>query len=74
MEKDGIVPRSAWLKAGEMGMLCPTIPEEYGGIGADWLYSIVVIEEITRANVTGPGFMVHSEMVAPYILAWAARS
>ncbi|QQV78787.1 acyl-CoA dehydrogenase family protein [Sphingomonas aliaeris] len=72
-EKDGIVPREAWLKAGEIGMLCPTIPEEYGGIGADWLYSIVVIEEITRANVTGPGFMVHSEMVAPYILAWGSE-
>jgi acyl-CoA dehydrogenase len=72
-ERDGIVPRDAWLKAGEIGMLCPTIPDEYGGIGADWLYSIVVIEEITRANVTGPGFMVHSEMVAPYILAWGTE-
>lgn len=72
-EKDGIVPREAWKRAGEIGMLCPTIPEEYGGLGADWLYSIVVIEEITRANVTGPGFMVHSEMVAPYILAWGSE-
>jgi len=72
-EKDGIVPRSAWLKAGEVGMLCPSVPEEYGGIGADFLYSVVMIEEITRANVTGPGFMVHSEMVAPYILAWGTE-
>ncbi|WP_159979052.1 MULTISPECIES: acyl-CoA dehydrogenase family protein [unclassified Novosphingobium] len=72
-EKDGIVPREAWLKAGEIGMLCPSVPEEYGGIGADFLYSVVMIEEITRANVTGPGFMVHSEMVAPYILAWGSE-
>lgn len=72
-EKDGIVPREIWLKAGEMGMLCPSVPEEYGGIGADYLYSVVMIEEITRANVTGPGFMVHSEMVAPYILAWGTE-
>ena len=72
-EKDGIVPRDAWLKAGEIGMLCPSVPEEYGGIGADFLYSVVMIEEITRANVTGPGFMVHSEMVAPYILAWGSE-
>ena len=72
-EKDGIVPRDVWLKAGEMGMLCPSVPEEYGGIGADFLYSVVMIEEITRANVTGPGFMVHSEMVAPYILAWGSE-
>ena len=72
-EKDGIVPREIWLKAGEMGMLCPSIPEEYGGLGADFLYSVVMIEEITRANVTGPGFLVHSEMVAPYILAWGSE-
>ncbi len=72
-EKEGIVPREVWLKAGEMGMLCPSVPEEYGGIGADFLYSVVMIEEITRANVTGPGFMVHSEMVAPYILAWGSE-
>jgi alkylation response protein AidB-like acyl-CoA dehydrogenase len=72
-EKDGIVPREIWLQAGEMGMLCPSIPEEYGGIGADFLYSVVMVEEITRANVTGPGFMVHSEMVAPYILAWGTE-
>ncbi|MDE2596123.1 MAG: acyl-CoA dehydrogenase family protein [Sphingomonadales bacterium] len=72
-EKDGIVPREVWLKAGAMGMLCPSVPEEYGGIGADYLYSVVMIEEITRANVTGPGFMVHSEMVAPYILAWGSE-
>ncbi|WP_197277068.1 acyl-CoA dehydrogenase family protein [Sphingomonas profundi] len=73
-EKAGIVPREAWRKAGALGMLCPTIPEAYGGIGADWLYAVVVIEEITRANVTGPGFMVHSEMVAPYILAWGGEA
>lgn len=72
-EKDGIVPREAWLRAGEIGMLCPSVPEAYGGIGADFLYSVVMIEEITRANVTGPGFMVHSEMVAPYILAWGSE-
>ena len=72
-EKAGMVPREVWRQAGEIGMLCPTMPEKYGGIGADWLYSVVVIEEITRANVTGPGFMVHSEMVAPYILAWGTE-
>jgi acyl-CoA dehydrogenase len=72
-ERAGIVPREIWLKAGEMGMLCPSVPEEYGGIGADFLYSVVIVEEITRANVTGPGFMVHSEMVAPYILAWGTE-
>jgi alkylation response protein AidB-like acyl-CoA dehydrogenase len=69
-EKAGVVPREIWRRAGEIGMLCPNVPEEYGGAGADWLYNVVVIEELARAGITGPGFMVHSEMVAPYILAW----
>lgn len=73
-EKDGVVPRDVWLKAAELGMLCPSIPQEYGGLGADWLYDVVVIEEITRGNITGPGFMVHSEMVAPYLLAWGSEA
>ncbi len=63
-EKDGIVPREAWLKAGAMGLLCPSVAEAYGGPGCDFLYSVVIIEELNRVNVTDPGFMVHSEMVA----------
>ncbi|MCK9506537.1 MAG: acyl-CoA dehydrogenase family protein [Porticoccaceae bacterium] len=72
-EKQGVVPREVWRRAGEVGLLCPNIPEEYGGFGADWLYNVVVIEELARAGITGPGFMVHSEMVAPYILAWGSE-
>lgn len=69
-EKDGKVPREIWRKAGAAGLLCPNVPEQYGGYGADWLYNVVVIEELAYAGITGPGFMIHSEMVAPYILAW----
>lgn len=69
-EDAGIVPREVWRRAGEMGMLCCSLPEEYGGAGADWLYDVVVIEELARAGQSAPGFVVHSEMVAPYILAW----
>ena len=70
-EEACIVPRAVWRRAGELGLLCPNIPEAYGGLGADWLYNVVVIEEMARAGVTGPGagFMVHSEMVAPYLLS-----
>ena len=68
-EKQQRVPREVWLKAGAAGMLCCDIPEAYGGVGADWLYNVVVIEELAKAGMSGPGFMVHSEMVAPYILA-----
>ena len=74
-ERDGMVPREVWRKAGEMGLLCPNIPEEYGGPGAEWFYNVVVIEELARAGVSGPGsgFMVHSEMVASYLLSYATE-
>jgi acyl-CoA dehydrogenase len=73
-EKVQIVPREIWRKAGAAGLLCPDVPEEYGGFGADWLFNVVVIEELAYAGMTGPGFMVHSEMVAPYILAWGSET
>lgn len=72
-EADKCVPREVWAKAGEAGLLCPDVPEEYGGFGADWLYNVVVIEELAKKGMSGPGFMVHSEMVAPYILAWGSE-
>jgi alkylation response protein AidB-like acyl-CoA dehydrogenase len=72
-EKAQRVPREVWRKAGEAGLLCCSLPEEYGGPGADWLYDVVVIEELAYAGITGPGFMVHSEMVAPYILTWGSE-
>jgi alkylation response protein AidB-like acyl-CoA dehydrogenase len=72
-EEEKRVPREAWLKAGAAGLLCPDTPEEYGGYGADWLYNVIVIEELARAGMTGPGFMVHTEMVAPYIRSWGSE-
>lgn len=72
-EKDGMVPREVWRKAGDVGLLCPSVPEEYGGAGGDWLYNVVVIEELWRHGISGPGFMVHSDLCAPYILAWGTE-
>jgi alkylation response protein AidB-like acyl-CoA dehydrogenase len=72
-EEEKRVPREVWAKAGAAGLLCLDIPEEYGGFGADWLYNVVVIEELAKKGMSGPGFMVHSEMVAPYILAWGSE-
>jgi len=71
-EDQGYVDREVWRKAGGQGLLCATMPEEYGGAGADKLYSIVVMEEIARANATGLGFGLHSEIVAPYILHYGS--
>lgn len=69
-EKVGVVPRELWLKAGAAGLLCPNVPEDYGGSGADVLYNIVITEELGRAGATGPQFTVHSDMVASYILSF----
>ncbi|MGB7182984.1 MAG: acyl-CoA dehydrogenase family protein [Burkholderiaceae bacterium] len=71
-EEQGYVDRDVWLKAGQNGFLCPTMPEEYGGAGVDKLYSIVMKEEIARINATGIGFGLHSEIVAPYILRYGS--
>ncbi|MEJ0026323.1 MAG: acyl-CoA dehydrogenase family protein [Rhizomicrobium sp.] len=75
-ERDGIVPRSVWREAGGHGLLCCNVPEEYGGAGADWLHNVVVIEELARAGVSGPGsgFMVHSEMAAAYLMNFGSET
>ena len=67
-EKDGIVPRELWLKAGEAGLLCFDVPEEYGGAGVtDFRYNVVLSEEQTRSGASGPGFSVHSDIIVPYL-------
>ena len=66
-EQQGVVPKDVWLKAGEQGFLCPMVSEEYGGIGADFLYSVVINEEISKLGLTGIGWGLHTEIVAPYI-------
>ena len=72
-ETVGIVPKAVWLKAGEMGLLCSTVPEEYGGAGGDFGHSAVMIEELARANATAVGFTTHSEIVAPYLVAYGSE-
>jgi acyl-CoA dehydrogenase len=71
-EEQGYIDRRVWTKAGEAGFLCPSMPEEYGGAGADRVYSVIVFEEIARANTSGVGFGLHSEIVAPYILHYGS--
>ena len=73
-ERDGIVPRDLWLKAGAAGMLCCTIPEEYGGAGADYLFDVVVFEEMARSGYTAPGFMIHCDLVATYVKSFGTEA
>jgi len=72
-EDQGYVDRAVWSKAGANGFLCMGLPEEYGGAGADRLYSVLQMEEIARAGCTGIGFGLHSEIVAPYILHYGTE-
>jgi alkylation response protein AidB-like acyl-CoA dehydrogenase len=67
-EEQGHVDREVWNKAGASGLLCTSMPEQYGGAGVDILYSAVYMEEQARVGATGVGFFLHSEIVAPYIL------
>jgi long-chain-acyl-CoA dehydrogenase len=71
-EQDGIVPRELWLKAGEAGLLCFDVPQEYGGPGVDdFRYNVILSEEQTRAGVSGPGFSVHTDIIVPYLTSLA---
>jgi len=72
-EDQGYVDRAVWHKAGENGFLCMTLPEEYGGAGADRLYSVLQMEAIARTGTTGIGFGLHSEIVAPYLLHYGTE-
>ena len=72
-EKDKVVPREVWLKAGELGMLCCTVPEEYGGLGLDYLFDVVVFEELARSGFTGPGFLIHCDLVATYVKSFGSE-
>jgi len=72
-EEEGIVPRELWRKAGEQGLLGMTMPEEYGGAGADFLYSAILIEEQGRALASGPAFSLHNDIVVPYLLHYGTK-
>ena len=68
-ERQGRMPREAWLQLGEAGLLCVDTPEEYGGIGADFEFSCVILEEAGRQGFMSlaTNLAVHSDIVAPYV-------
>ncbi len=72
-EEAGIVPKSAWKKMGEQGFLCTAVPEAYGGAGGDFLYSVIVAEEMTRTNHGGLAAPLHSDVIVPYIVAFGSE-
>ena len=73
-EKNGMVSREIWERAGELGLLCIDMPEHYGGMGLDFSFSALFIEELAKAGVSGPGFSLHSDIIAPYLLKYGTES
>jgi acyl-CoA dehydrogenase len=71
-EEAGIVDRGAWNLAGAAGLLCPTVPEEYGGLGLDFGYNAVIDEEVAYNGAT-LGFSLQSDIVADYIVAYGSE-
>ncbi|MEM7176130.1 MAG: acyl-CoA dehydrogenase family protein [Pseudomonadota bacterium] len=64
----GQMPRDTWNEAGAAGLLCASMPEEYGGLGGDFGHEAVVSIETARSNVSGFGGSMHSGIIAPYVL------
>ncbi|MBW1781698.1 MAG: acyl-CoA dehydrogenase family protein [Deltaproteobacteria bacterium] len=72
-EEAGIVPKTVWRKMGEQGFLCMDVPEEYGGLGADFLYSVILTEELGKTGNTGLVAPLHSDIVVPYITSFGSE-
>ncbi|MXP10857.1 acyl-CoA dehydrogenase family protein [Pseudoblastomonas halimionae] len=71
--EDKIVPKEIWPKAGELGMLCPTVPEEYGGLGLDFGYNAIVDEESSYNGGVATGFSLQSDIVCNYLVAYGSE-
>ncbi len=72
-EKNHIVPKEAWQKMGKAGYLCTWVPEKYGGMGGDFLYSVIIAEEMARTNHSGLATLLHSDIIVPYIASFGTE-
>lgn len=66
-EDAGKTPREIWRRAGEIGLLGTSIPEAYGGLGADFRFDAIVLEELGRYGIAAPAWDMHSYIIAPFI-------
>jgi alkylation response protein AidB-like acyl-CoA dehydrogenase len=72
-EDDHIIPRSVWSQMGQAGFLCMDVLPEYGGLGGDFRYSVIVTEELAKTWHTGLAAALHSDIVVPYISSFASE-
>lgn len=73
-EKDHLIPLSFWKKLGGMGFLCPQVDEEYGGLGLDFSYGVIIGEEMERVGAGLTGVGLHNDIVVPYIEAFGSKA
>ncbi|WP_077324360.1 acyl-CoA dehydrogenase family protein [Virgibacillus siamensis] len=73
-EEERVIPFDFWKKMGEMGFLCPHVEEAYGGLGLDFSYSLIILEELERIGTSLIGIGLHSDIVTPYIESYGTKS
>ena len=71
-DEAGIIEKEIWPKAGAVGMLCPTVPEEYGGLGLDFGYNAIIDEEVAYGG-TSLGFSLQSDIVVNYLISYGSE-
>ena len=67
-EEEGTIPRSFWRAAGDAGLLCPSVPEAYGGLGLDFRYNAIVNEEVAYCSGVMTGSVLQSDILADYFV------
>ncbi|XP_046385680.1 long-chain specific acyl-CoA dehydrogenase, mitochondrial-like [Ischnura elegans] len=72
-ENDGMVDRSAWSRMGELGLLGIDTPVSKGGPGGSFLHSVIIMEEQSLTEALGSGFILHSDIVLPYIIHYGSE-
>ncbi|MGG1675007.1 acyl-CoA dehydrogenase family protein [Neobacillus sp. NRS-1170] len=72
-EREGIIPREFWRKFGNQGFLCPNVDEKYGGLNADFAYSVIFNEELERVGTSLIGLGLHNDIVVPYIIEYGSE-
>ncbi len=71
--EQGQVDREVWRKAGAQGFLAPWMEEKYGGAGGDFLFSMIVMEELAHAYESGFAMSLHSDIIVPYIYSFGSE-